>query len=129
MTETSATPRSENSDGDRPATPHPIAWPALVPILVLSAAAATFSASRYHLFGDELYFIAAGHHLSVSYADQGPILPLLALLGDAMPGDSLVLFRLPSILITLAGVLISALIARRSSRISAACSGLSAASS
>ena len=32
------------------------------------------------MFGDELYFIAAGHHLSVSYADQGPILPLLALL-------------------------------------------------
>ena len=39
-------------------------------------------------------------------------LPLLALLGDALPGDSLVLFRLPSILITLAGILLSALIAR-----------------
>ncbi len=90
----------------------PVAWPLILPILAISAAAAAFGASRYHLFGDELYFISAGHHLSVSYADQGPILPLLALLGDAMPGDSLVLFRLPSILVTLAGILVSALIAR-----------------
>ncbi|GAB09264.1 hypothetical protein GOARA_035_00200 [Gordonia araii NBRC 100433] len=94
------------------ADPAPIAWIALVPILVLSAVVAAFSASRYHLFGDELYFIAAGHHLSVSYADQGPVLPLLALLGDAMPGDSLILFRLPSLVITLIGILLSALIAR-----------------
>ncbi|TWS20704.1 glycosyltransferase family 39 protein [Tsukamurella asaccharolytica] len=92
--------------------PAPVAWIALVPVLLLSGIAAGFGASKYHLFGDELYFIAAGHHLSVSYADQGPILPLLALLGDALPGESLVLFRLPSILLTLVGVLMSALIAR-----------------
>lgn len=90
----------------------PFAWTAVVPITLLAAIAALFGASRYHLFGDELYFIAAGHHLSVSYADQGPILPLLALLGDAMPGDSLILFRLPSVLITLAGIVLAALIAR-----------------
>ncbi|MCA0157578.1 glycosyltransferase family 39 protein [Tsukamurella sp. M9C] len=107
MTETTSAP------ADRLDTaPAPVAWVALVPILLLSGIAAAFGASKYHLFGDELYFIAAGHHLSVSYADQGPILPLLALLGDAMPGDSLVLFRLPSVLITLAGILVSALIAR-----------------
>lgn len=108
MTETTSAP----ADRLDTAEPAPVAWVALVPILLLSGIAAAFGASRYHLFGDELYFIAAGHHLSVSYADQGPILPLLALLGDALPGDSLVLFRLPSILITLAGILLSALIAR-----------------
>lgn len=107
MTETASAP------ADRLDTaPAPVAWVALVPILLLSGIAAAFGASKYHLFGDELYFISAGHHLSVSYADQGPILPLLALLGDAMPGDSLVLFRLPSVFITLAGILVSALIAR-----------------
>lgn len=109
MTETTT---SATADRFRFADPAPIAWAYLAPILVLSAIAAAFGASRYHLFGDELYFIAAGHHLSVSYADQGPILPLLALLGDALPGESLVLFRLPSILVTLAGILLSALIAR-----------------
>ncbi|GAB3130579.1 glycosyltransferase family 39 protein [Tsukamurella serpentis] len=91
---------------------HPIAWPLILPILVLGAIAAAFGASRYHLFGDELYFISAGHRLSVGYADQGPVLPLLALLGEAMPGEHLILFRLPSILITLAGIVLSALIAR-----------------
>ncbi|CAM3832053.1 glycosyltransferase family 39 protein [Tsukamurella strandjordii] len=103
---------SRTSDQAAPAPPAPITWAYLIPILVLSAIAAAFGASRYHLFGDELYFISAGHHLSVSYADQGPILPLLALLGDAMPGDSLVLFRLPSVIVTIAGILVSALIAR-----------------
>ncbi|CAM3540429.1 ArnT family glycosyltransferase [Tsukamurella ocularis] len=108
MTETASAPVDRTDAVD----PAPIAWVALAPILLLSGIVATFGASKYHLFGDELYFIAAGHHLSVSYADQGPILPLLALLGDALPGDSLVLFRLPSILITLMGILLSALIAR-----------------
>ncbi|NMD56689.1 MULTISPECIES: ArnT family glycosyltransferase [Tsukamurella] len=108
MTETTSAPADRTDTVD----PAPIAWSTLVPVLAVSAVAAAFGASKYHLFGDELYFIAAGHHLSVSYADQGPILPLLALLGDAMPGDSLVLFRLPSVLITLVGILLSALIAR-----------------
>ncbi|MCS3779042.1 ArnT family glycosyltransferase [Tsukamurella ocularis] len=111
MTETSTASSADPTPTDRHDLA-PIAWILLLPILGISAGAALFGASRYHLFGDELYFIAAGHHLSVSYADQGPILPLLALLGDAMPGDSLVLFRLPSVLITLAGILVSALIAR-----------------
>lgn len=108
MTETASAPAHPVDATD----PEPVAWVVLVPVLAVSAIVAAFGASRYHLFGDELYFIAAGHHLSVSYADQGPILPLLALLGDALPGDSLVLFRLPSILITLVGILLSALIAR-----------------
>ncbi|KXP11961.1 glycosyl transferase family 39 [Tsukamurella pulmonis] len=111
MTDTSTAPSAGNAPADRDEVP-PIAWPLLLPIMAAAAVAAVFGASKYHLFGDELYFIAAGHHLSVSYADQGPILPLLALLGDAMPGDSLILFRLPSVLITLAGILLSALIAR-----------------
>ncbi len=111
MTETSTASSADPTPIDRHDLP-PIAWTLLLPVLGISAVAALFGASRYHLFGDELYFIAAGHHLSVSYADQGPILPLLALLGDAMPGDSLVLFRLPSVLITLAGIPVSALIAR-----------------
>ncbi|WP_019201802.1 glycosyltransferase family 39 protein [Tsukamurella sp. 1534] len=113
MTETAphtpSAPPVESPGRDGPA---PVAWSLVVPVMILSAVAAAFGASRYHLFGDELYFIGAGHHLSVSYADQGPILPLLALLGDAMPGDSLILFRLPSLLVTVVGVLLAALIAR-----------------
>ncbi|GAA1079938.1 ArnT family glycosyltransferase [Tsukamurella spumae] len=102
----------ETSSDGAPAAPSPFDYATVVPITVLAAVAALFGASRYHLFGDELYFISAGHHLSVSYADQGPILPLLARLGEAMPGDSLILFRLPSVIVTLIGVVLAALIAR-----------------
>ncbi|MDF0532088.1 glycosyltransferase family 39 protein [Tsukamurella sp. 8F] len=91
--------------------------PVLGAIFVASAAALAFGASRYHLFGDELYFIGAGRHLSVSYADQGPVLPLLArvvttLGASGEPGIGLLLFRLPAVLVTLAGLVFAALIAR-----------------
>lgn len=106
-------PETETNSADGASiAPSPFDYATVVPITVLAAIAALFGASRYHLFGDELYFISAGHHLSVSYADQGPILPLLALVGEAMPGDSLVLFRLPSVLITLVGIVLAAAIAR-----------------
>ncbi|APE34466.1 hypothetical protein BOX37_11445 [Nocardia mangyaensis] len=36
---------------------------------------------QYGFFGDELSFLAAGQHLSVSYADQGPVLVDLLLHG------------------------------------------------
>ncbi|GAC67132.1 hypothetical protein GS4_05_03460 [Gordonia soli NBRC 108243] len=90
----------------------PIAWSVLAPILLFATAGTVFAASRYHLFGDELYFIAAGAHPSVSYADQGPILPLLAAFTDALPGDSLIVFRLPSIILTVIAVGVTGLIAR-----------------
>ncbi|WP_197320375.1 glycosyltransferase family 39 protein [Saccharomonospora sp. NB11] len=67
---------------------------------------------RYGYHGDELYFIAAGRHLDWGYADQPPLLPLLALLMDSLFPDSVMGFRLPAVLFTGVGVVVAALTAR-----------------
>ncbi|EID53118.1 ArnT family glycosyltransferase [Saccharomonospora xinjiangensis] len=68
--------------------------------------------NRYGYHGDELYFIAAGRHLDWGYADQPPLLPLLALLMDSLFPDSVLAFRLPAVLFTGAGIVVAGLTAR-----------------
>lgn len=101
--------------------PTPDARPAhLVPLatrpVLLIAAAVTLvlilTSGRYGYFADELYFIAAGHHLAWGYVDQPPLVPLIALVADtAFPG-SLLALRLPSAVVAGAGVLVTALVTR-----------------
>ncbi|MEV0683319.1 glycosyltransferase family 39 protein [Nocardia sp. NPDC050378] len=67
---------------------------------------------RYRIGGDELYFLAAGRHPSVSYADQGPLVPLLAALSDQLAPGSVVALRLPALLFTVAAVVLSAVMVR-----------------
>ncbi|MFE1591678.1 ArnT family glycosyltransferase [Nocardia sp. NPDC058705] len=82
--------------------------------IALVASIALFAVlGQYGFFGDELYFRAAGdHHLSVSYADQGPLLPLIAWLMDSIAPGSLVALRIPALLVTAAGIVLAAAIAR-----------------
>ncbi|QUQ68882.1 glycosyltransferase family 39 protein [Kutzneria sp. CA-103260] len=70
------------------------------------------TSGRYGYFGDELYFIAAGHHLDFGYADQPPLTPLLALIADTVAPGSVVALRIPAILVTVAGVFFAAMTAR-----------------
>ncbi|MFI0465031.1 ArnT family glycosyltransferase [Saccharopolyspora sp. 5N102] len=88
---------------------------AVRPVLLIAAAVAIallLTSPRYGYFADELYFIAAGHHLAWGYADQPPLIPLIASTLDTLFPGSLVALRIPPMLVTAAGVVVTALIAR-----------------
>jgi 4-amino-4-deoxy-L-arabinose transferase-like glycosyltransferase len=70
--------------------------------IALALAAATLAlhlafANRYDLFRDELYFIVCGQHPAFGYADQPPLVPLLAAGGYALGAHTWVV-RFPSAL-------------------------------
>ena len=61
---------------------------------------------------DELYFLAAGHHLAFGYVDQPVLTPLIARISAALTGNSLVGLRLVPALGLAAIVVITAAISR-----------------
>jgi hypothetical protein len=69
-------------------------------------------ADRYGPHRDELYFVAAGHHLAWGYPDQPPLTPLIAGLADHIAHGNLVVLRLPSALVAGGLVIVGALTAR-----------------
>lgn len=85
------------------------------PVLAIAGGLALLlllTSGRYGYFGDELYFWAAGHHLDWSYADQPPLVPLLARIADTVFPGSLVAMRVPALLCAVGGVLLAAATAR-----------------
>lgn len=109
MIETTDVPVSAPAES---ASRPPLAVAGIAAIAVTSFVALLFSAGRYGFFGDELYFLAAGRRLSFGYADQGPVLPLLADAMDFVAPGSLLALRMPSVLLTIAALVLSAVIAR-----------------
>jgi 4-amino-4-deoxy-L-arabinose transferase-like glycosyltransferase len=92
---------------ERPA----LAWR---PVLAVAAALAVvlgFFSARYGYFGDEYYFLSAGARPAAGYADQPPMLPLLAAALQHLAPGNLVVLRLPATLLTAAEVVVAALIA------------------
>src|SRR3954462_10601806 len=111
-------------------SPHaraPFAWsPVGMLSMGVTALLAAFSGG-YGYHRDELYFVAAGHHLDWAYADQGPFTPLVARATSELAPDSLTVLRIPSALAAGAIVLLTGLLARelgggrRAQVIAAAC--------
>ena len=64
---------------------------------ILAFALHAVFAGRYDLFRDELYFIVCGRHPAFGYADQPPVVPLLAA-GFYALGHSVWMTRLPATL-------------------------------
>jgi 4-amino-4-deoxy-L-arabinose transferase-like glycosyltransferase len=69
-------------------------------------------AGGYGYHRDELYFLEAGRHLDWSYADQGPVTPLIARAMDTIAPDSLTVLRVPSAIAAGLVVLLTGLLAR-----------------
>src|ERR1700740_2814861 len=58
-------------------------------------------AGRYDIFRNELYFIVCGRHPAFGYADQPPLVPLIAA-ATQLFGDNVWLLRLPGALAAIA---------------------------
>ncbi|WP_347567485.1 glycosyltransferase family 39 protein [Actinopolyspora sp. BKK1] len=86
------------------------------PVLALGCATGALLlllSGRYGYLSDELYFLAAGkYYPDWGYMDQQPLVPLLARWVDAAFPGSLVALRVLPALLTVLGVLVTALIAR-----------------
>ena len=108
-------PVSTAEAGARPAASPQVPPPAWRPVLAVAGLAGLVllvTSGRYGYWGDELYYLAAGRHPDWGYADQPPLVPLIARAMDELFAGSLVGFRLPGVLITVAGVVVAALTAR-----------------
>ncbi|MEV5832904.1 glycosyltransferase family 39 protein [Nocardia sp. NPDC052112] len=108
MTDTRDRQKLFTSPGGRPA----LAVGGVGAIAATALVVLLFSASRYDYFGDELYFLAAGRRPSFGYADQGPVVPLLARLMDTIAPGNFFVLRLPVVALTVLGVVLCAVLAR-----------------
>lgn len=86
---------------------------ASVILIALAAVALEFSVSaRYGYHRDELYFLAAGHHLALGYVDQPLLAPLVARVESIVFANSLVGMRVVPALLLGVMVLMAASMAR-----------------
>src|SRR6185503_9487875 len=53
-----------------------------------------FTAGRYGIFRDELYYLACSEHLDFGYVDQPPLIAVIAWVARHLFGDSLLGLRL-----------------------------------
>ncbi|RJQ72208.1 glycosyl transferase, family 39 [Pseudonocardiaceae bacterium YIM PH 21723] len=88
-----------------------VAWRSLGVIIGATAVLLLLTNGRYGYFGDELYFVAAGHHPAWGYADQPSLVPMLAGLMDAIAPGSVWWLRLPATIATCVAIALAGLLA------------------
>jgi hypothetical protein len=91
---------------------HPVAWRSLSVVAAAFAALLIAFSGRYGYHRDELYFLVIGDHPAWGYADQPPLIPLLAHAMEAVSGGSLVALRLPPALAGAAVTVVTGLTCR-----------------
>jgi len=87
-------------------------WAGIALIAAAAFAVEMAVSARYGYVRDELYFLAAGHHLAFGYVDQPPLTPLLARISAAATGNTLVGFRVLPALALAALVVATAVMSR-----------------
>jgi dolichyl-phosphate-mannose-protein mannosyltransferase len=92
-----------------PETPPPFAWRSVAPALAALAAALLLTAGRYGYHRDELYFRLLPP--AWGYVDQPPLTPLLARSMAALD-DTVLVLRLPAVVLALASTCVVVLLTR-----------------
>ena len=85
----------------------PLVWSAVLVVALIYI----FTAKRYDIFRNELYFIVCGRHPAFGYADLPPLVPIIAAATQAF-GTNVWLLRLPAVLAALALLPLTAQFAR-----------------
>ncbi|WP_194853084.1 glycosyl transferase family 39 [Nocardia sp. SYP-A9097] len=93
------------------AAPARFAWRGVVLISGLMALVLSVSAARFQFAGDELYYLACGRRLAVSYVDNGPVVPLIARLCDLIAPGSVIVLRIPGLLLLILVSVLAAAVA------------------
>ena len=83
-------------------------WPWIALVAAAAFGAELAVSARYGYVRDELYFLAAGHHLAFGYVDQPPLTPVLARLAELAGGGTLAGFRVLPAFVLAAVVMLTA---------------------
>lgn len=90
----------------------PIAWKTIVPLALITLVGHLAIAGRYGWMRDELYYVAAGKHLSGGYVEFPVMVALLANLQRALFGPSLAAIHVLPALAGVAIIILTGLLAR-----------------
>ena len=101
---------TSRAGGGQPSAP--VAGRALAGVAAAVMLALALTSGRYGYHRDELYFIAAGEHPAWGYPDQPLLTPLLANAMQQLVPGSLLVLRLPAILMGGLTTVVSGLLAR-----------------